>query len=77
MIQNLFLYDLNASKNPHLTYFELVSLTDEDSTAIKAKFSHAFFRIARLNVAFIAVKYINCVMFLKVPMKLNAIMALK
>ena len=44
MIQNLFLYDLNASKNPHLTYFELASLTGEDSTAIKAKFDLAFFR---------------------------------
>ena len=75
MIQNLFLYDLNASKNPHLTYFELVSLTGEDSTAIKAKFGLAFYR--RLNFAFIAVKYMNCVMLLKFPMKLDAITALK
>ena len=52
MIQNVFLCDLNATKDPHLTYVELVSLTDEDSTAIKAKFSLAFFRIARFEFRF-------------------------
>ena len=59
----VFLYDLNTSKNLHLPYwkynsFDLHSLTDEDSTAITAKF--------RLNFAFIAMTYILFVGVIKV-----------
>ena len=64
MIKNVFLYDLNTSKNLRLPYwkynnFDFDSLTDEDSIAIKVKFSLA----ARVTFAFITVTYIHWVMF--------------